>query len=127
MCLCGHGSALAEHGAQEHVLQPSLSCSCLVWATCKKVICGAQTCGGDLQVLLDGKVVAAAERSCPQTVQLPEVLVFFSQVTVLDIVVHAMGRNSGGCAWDPKGLPYPNIQLNGERTSQRTQEAESAA
>ena len=67
-----------------------------------------------MQVLLDGKLVAAVERSCPHTVQLPEVLVFFSQVTVLDIVVHAMGRNSGGCDWDFKGLVYPNIQLNGE-------------
>ena len=65
------------------------------------------------QVLLDGKVVAALERSCPRQVQLPEVLVFFSQVTVLDIVVHAMGRQSGGCEWDFKGLVYPNIQLNG--------------
>lgn len=64
-------------------------------------------------MLLDGKVIAAVERSCPKTVQLPEVLVFFSQVTVLEIVVHAMGRNSGGCDWDFKGLPYPNIQLNG--------------
>ena len=53
------------------------------------------------------------ERSCPKQVQLPEVLVFFSQVTVLDIVVHAMGRQSGGCEWDFKGLVYPNIQLNG--------------
>ena len=63
--------------------------------------------------MLDGKLVASVERSCPQTVQLPEVLVFFSQVTVLEIVVHAMGRNSGGCDWDFKGLVYPNIQLNG--------------
>ena len=65
------------------------------------------------QVLLDGKVVAALERSCPQQVHLPEVLVFFSQVTVLEIVVHAMGRQSGGCEWDFKGLVYPNVQLNG--------------
>ena len=65
------------------------------------------------QVLLDGKVVAALERSCPRQVQLPKVLVFFSQVTVLEVVVHAMGRRSGGCEWDVKGLVYPNIQLNG--------------
>ena len=68
---------------------------------------------GPVQVLLDGKLVAAVERSCPRTVQLPEVLVFFSRVTVLEVVVHAMGRNSGGCDWDFKGLAYPNIQLNG--------------
>lgn len=66
-----------------------------------------------MQVLLDGKVVAAVERSCPRKVQLPEVLVFLSNVTVLDIVVHAMGRNSGGCAWDSKGLVNLNVQLNG--------------
>ena len=59
-------------------------------------------------------MVATLERSCPKQVQLPEVLVFFSQVTVLDIVVHAMGRQSGGCEWDFKGLVYPNIQLNGD-------------
>ena len=58
-------------------------------------------------------MVATLERSCPKQVQLPEVLVFFSQVTVLDIVVHAMGRQSGGCEWDFKGLVYPNIQLDG--------------
>ncbi|EIE24551.1 hypothetical protein COCSUDRAFT_46851 [Coccomyxa subellipsoidea C-169] len=66
------------------------------------------------QVMLDGKVVATLERSCPRTVRLPEVLIFLSDVTVLDIVVHAMGRNSGGCDWDPKGIAYPNIQLNGK-------------
>ena len=58
-------------------------------------------------------MVAALERSCPKQVRLPEVLVFFSQVTLLDIMVHAMGRQSGGCEWDLKGLVYPNIQLNG--------------
>jgi hypothetical protein len=66
--------------------------------------------------MLDGKVVAMLERSCPRTVRLPEVLIFLSDVTVLDIVVHAMGRNSGGCDWDPKGIVYPNIQLNGAPT-----------
>ena len=71
-------------------------------------------------MLLDGKVVATLERSCPKQVQLPEVLVFFSQVTVLDIVVHAMGRQSGGCEWDFKGLVYPNIQLNGMLPSAQT-------
>lgn len=67
--------------------------------------------------MLDGKVVATLERSCPRTVRLPEVLIFLSDVTVLDIVVHAMGRNSGGCDWDPKGIAYPNIQLNGALAS----------
>ncbi|BDA42797.1 beta-galactosidase [Coccomyxa sp. Obi] len=65
------------------------------------------------QVMLDGKVVATLERSCPRMVRLPEILVFLSDVTVLEIVVHAMGRNSGGCDWDPKGIVYPNILLNG--------------
>lgn len=68
------------------------------------------------QVMLDGKVVATLERSCPRVVRLPEILVFLSDVTVLDIVVHAMGRNSGGCDWDPKGIIYPNVLLNGTPT-----------
>lgn len=63
--------------------------------------------------MLDGRVVARLERSCPRQVRLPEVTVFFSEQSVLSVVVHAMGRNSGGCAYDPKGLVYPNIRLNG--------------
>lgn len=66
-----------------------------------------------MQVLLDGRVVALLERSCPRRVKLPDVTVFFSEQSVLSVVVHAMGRNSGGCAYDPKGLVYPNIRLNG--------------
>jgi hypothetical protein len=64
-------------------------------------------------VLLDGEVVAQLERSCPRKVKLPELTVFFSDSAALEVAVHAMGRNSGGCAWDPKGLAYPNIRLNG--------------
>lgn len=66
--------------------------------------------------MLDGKVVATLERSCPRVVRLPEILVFLSDITVLDIVVHAMGRYSGGCDWDPKGIVYPNVLLNGTST-----------
>ena len=65
------------------------------------------------QVLLDGEVVAQLERSCPRLVRLPEVAVFFSDFARLEVAVHAMGRNSGACAWDFKGLAYPNVQLNG--------------
>ena len=52
-------------------------------------------------------MVAALERSCPRQVQLPEVLVFFSQVTVLEIVVHAMGRQSGRLRVGLQGAGLP--------------------
>lgn len=67
-----------------------------------------------MQVYLGGKLVAVLDRSHPKQVQLqqPE----SDQPATLAILVHAMGRDSGGCFFDLKGL-ITTVKLNGETTT----------
>ena len=65
---------------------------------------------GFLQVYLDGELVDYLDRSHPKQVTLPALAAGGSGQ--LQILVHAMGRDSGGCYFDLKGLVAP-VSLNG--------------
>lgn len=59
-------------------------------------------------MLCDGVSVGYLERSHPAKVELAT-----HGCHQLDIVVHAMGRNSAGTEFDLKGLVEPDVRVNG--------------
>lgn len=65
---------------------------------------------GRVQALCDGATFALLDRSRPETVTLPR-----QGCRQLDVVVHAMGRDSGGTKFDLKGLVHGTVTLDGER------------
>lgn len=61
------------------------------------------------QALCDGATFALLDRSRPETVTLPR-----QGCRQLDVVVHAMGRDSGGTKFDLKGLVHGTVTLDGK-------------
>ncbi|KAK9790354.1 hypothetical protein WJX73_002613 [Symbiochloris irregularis] len=61
------------------------------------------------EVLCDALSISRLERSLPANVTLPQ-----SGCDTITVIVHAMGRNSGGTEFDLKGLVHTPITIAGE-------------